>query len=84
MATSVIRLTIAVLSLYGTAVKCRPQELPVEQPVKRTWTTLMGGLGRLYNRWMIYVYRRLSASIFLRSLGSEATSNNVVEMSVIR
>ena len=84
MATLVIHLTVAVLSLYGTAVKCRPQELPVEQPVKRTLTTSMGGLGRLYDRWMIYVYCRLSASSFLRYLGSEATSNNVVEMSVIR
>ena len=75
MATSVICLTVAVLSLYGTAVKRRPQELPVEQLVKRTWTTLMGGLGRLYDRWMIYVYHHLSASSFLRSSGSEATSN---------
>ena len=84
MAASVIHLTVAVLSLSGTAVKHRPQELLVEQLVKRTWTTSMGGLGRLYDWWMIYVYRHLPASSFLKSLGSEATSNNAVEMSVTR
>ena len=61
MAASVIRLTVAALSLYGTAVKRRPQELPVGQLVKKTWTASMGGLGRLYDRWMMYVYRRLPA-----------------------
>ena len=65
MAASVIHLTVAALSLYDTAVKRGPQELPVKQLVRKTWTTSMGGLRRLYDRWMIYVYLRLPASSFL-------------------